>query len=172
MAGRGGAPGAQPVRRMGSVGAAEPRGQPRHQQQRREEEEEEEEPGSLERVEKSRKQNKKKKPTKKNQNEKPNGRSKYDMKICGQMRSREVPQRRAGTERGGRQCVERARLGQGLPWSPAWVAPCPGAQGPRWGWWRERQNGCQGWVGAPLAGAVLLYSITPREDTPGSCPRS
>ena len=40
---------------MGSVGAAEPRGQPRHRQQQEEEEEEEEEPGSLERVEKSRK---------------------------------------------------------------------------------------------------------------------
>ena len=53
MGGRGGAPGARPERRMGSVGAAEPRGQPRHRQQQEEEEEEEEEPGSLERVEKS-----------------------------------------------------------------------------------------------------------------------
>lgn len=42
MGERGGAPGAQPVRRMGSVGAAEPRRQPRHQRQQEEEEEEEE----------------------------------------------------------------------------------------------------------------------------------
>lgn len=60
MGGRGGAPGARPERRMGSAGAAEPRGQPRLQQQQEEEEEEEEEPGSLERVEKSRKKKKKK----------------------------------------------------------------------------------------------------------------
>lgn len=104
---------------------------------------------------KKQKQNKtktKRKQTKKNQNEKPDGRSKYDMKIRGQMRSREVPQRREGrrwreTEREGRQCME------GLWQSPAWVGPCSRARRPCWGRGQRDQKRCQGWVGQARASA-------------------
>lgn len=177
MGGRGGAPGARPLRRMGSVGAAEPRGQPGHQ---RRQEEEEEEPSSLERVEKRRGEKKKKetktkkKQTKKNPNEKPNGRSKYDMKTCGQMRSREAP--RQSGEGGGRgrrgrdgQAVRgRSRgLGEGLRPSPAWAGawsgtPAAGGAGPR-GSGRAPAY-LPSWRGAGLCCSIRLVL---GEDKPG-----
>lgn len=138
---------------MGSLGAAEPRRQPRHRQQQEEEEEEEEEPGSLERVEKSRKKKKKRKPKQrtnkqKNQNEKPNGRSKYDMKIRGQM-SRQMPRRREG--RGWqRRETRRAWQCRGVSWwagEGPWGGPHSGAQELCLGPWQRGQKRGQGWVG-------------------------
>lgn len=187
MGGRGGAPAARPLRRTGSVRAAEPRGQPRRQRQQEEEEEEEEEPGSLERVEKSRKKKKKKtktnkKQTKKNQNEKPDGRSKYDMKTRGQMRSREAPgetgrrrQRRRG--RGG--CagalagLRRRHWGGAGPGAggPGLPAPPPGPvllvqalRGQAW---------VLAWELKPTAGCRRAVASTTRvPPTGGPCPRS
>lgn len=92
MGGEGGVAGAQPVGRMESGGAVQPHERPRHQPEQEEEEEEEEEPGSLERVERSRKT--KQRTNKKNPNEKPDGYSGAVWKY-GQMR------REAG-QRGGR----------------------------------------------------------------------
>lgn len=74
MGGEGGVAGAQPKERMESGGAVQPHEQPRHQPEQEEEEEEEEEPGSLERVERSRK-TKQKRTNKKTPNEKPDGSS-------------------------------------------------------------------------------------------------
>lgn len=67
MGGRGGLAGAQPVGRMESGWAVQPREQPHHQPQQEEEEEEEEEPDSLERVERSRKTKQNREQTKRTQ---------------------------------------------------------------------------------------------------------
>lgn len=90
----------------------------------------------------------------KNQNERPNGRSEYDMKIRGQRRSRQMPRRREG-RRGQsratgreRRCRERSRrAAQGLRQSPARGGPRSGAQGPCWGQWQRGRKRDQGWAG-------------------------
>lgn len=125
MGGEGGEAGAQPVGRMESGWAVQPREQPRHQPQQEEEEEEEEEPGSLERMEKSReKQNKRTNKNKKNPNEKSMARC--SMEICGQMSREERQGRRepAGAVWAevmvGTRCPGGPLGGQGLSGGP-WV---------------------------------------------------